>query len=223
MAALLRLWYLSCAAIVLAGCAAAAAIVPDLLLDNADLFASAIGDYGVRPEFRDAVPVLQKKDWRGLIVLARQKLDRNPSRGEWWQLAGYAHIHLGEVIEARDCFVQVTKLMPEDVNGWNFYAYTLMALKDTRAATAAVNHAIEINPDSDVTYVIIGELDRQAGSQQPALQAYQRAIEINGDNAVAWLGVGVLAKHKGDTDLYDKAKNALRKLAPQLVTLLEKA
>ncbi len=164
----------------------------------------------MRPEFREAVPLMQKKDWRGLIALARQKLDRNPNRGEWWQLAGYAHIRLDEMNEARDCFVRVTTLMPEDVNGWNFYAYSLMNLKDTRGAVAAIRHAIEINPYSDVSYVIIGELDRQAGALQPALQAYQRAIEINGDNAVAWLGVGVLAKHKGDTELYEKAKVALK-------------
>jgi tetratricopeptide (TPR) repeat protein len=223
MASLPRLWFLCCAAIALAGCMAAVAIVPDLVLDNADLFASAIGDYGVRPEFREAVPLLQKKDWPGLIALSREKTDRNPNRGEWWQLAGYAHIHLGEITQARDCFVRVTRLMPEDVSGWNFYAYTLLNQKDMRAATAAVNHAIEINPYSDVSYVIVGELDRLAGAYQPALQAYQRAIEINGDNAIAWLGAGVMAKRKGDADLYEKAASTLKKLAPQLLPLLEKS
>jgi tetratricopeptide (TPR) repeat protein len=204
-----------------AGCAQ---IVPALLVNyGPDLFATAIGDYGVRPEFREAEPLLQKKDWHALSALAQQKIARDPGRGQWWQLAGYAHLQLGETEQARDCFAKVTKLTPEEVNGWNLYAYSLKGLNDRYGARAAVKHAIEIDPGSDTAFVILGELEREAGAVQPARQAYQRAIEINNENAFAWLGLGLLAKRLGDAEQYEKSKKALRQLSPELYAQLEKA
>jgi tetratricopeptide (TPR) repeat protein len=206
---------------VAAGCAQ---IVPALVLNyGPDLFAVAVGDQGLRPEFREAAPLLQKKDWKGLLELTRVRLQRDSSRGEWWQLAGYAHMQLGEMAEARDCFVRVTRLQPEEVNGWNFYAYSLKSLGDARGALAAVKRAIEINPYSGTSYVILGELYRDSGSTQASLKAYQRAIEINNEDAFAWLGVGILGKRNRDAELYEKARKALRQLSPELAAQLEKA
>lgn len=219
-----RMWIAVLALAVAGGCASVASIAPALILNyGPDIFASVIGDYGVSAEFREAVPLLQKKDWKGLVVLTKARLDRDPSRGEWWQLAGYAHLQLGEMAQARDCFVRVTRLQPEEVNGWNFYAYSLKSLNDTRGALAAVKRAIEINPYSGTSYVILGELYRESGATQASLQAYQRAIEINNEDAFAWLGVGLLGKRNRDAELYEKARKALRQLSPELAAQLEKA
>jgi tetratricopeptide (TPR) repeat protein len=221
MGSRLRRWILGVAVLALAGCAQ---IVPALLATyGPSMFASAIGDYGARAEFRVAGPYIEKKDWSGLTALARQKLQKEPNRPEWWQLAGYGHMQLGEMAAARDCFVRVTKLAPEEVNGWNLYAYSLKSLRDSRGALQAVNHAIEIDPYSGTAYVILGELYRDAGQRQAALKAYQRAIEINNGDPFAWLGVGLLGKRYGDAELYEKARKALKDLSPELSTQLEKA
>lgn len=210
--------------IAMAAMAGCAAIAPAILINyGPDLFASAIGDYGPRPEFREAAPLLQKRDWKGLLALSQVRLQRDSGRGEWWQLAGYAHLQLGEMAEARDCFVRVTRLQPEEVNGWNFYAYALKNLNDQRGALAAVKRAIEINPYTGTSYVILGDLYRESGASQAALQAYQRAIEINNEDAFAWLGAGLLGKRNRDAELYEKARKTLKELSPQLAAQLEKA
>jgi len=217
----MRVWILGLGLTAMVGCAQ---IVPALVLNyGPDLFATAIGDYGVRSEFREATPLLEKKDWKGLLALTQVRLQRDSSRGEWWQLAGYAHMQLGEMAEARDCFARVTRLQPEEVNGWNFYAYSLKSLNDTRGALAAIKRAVEINPYSGTSYVILGELYRETGATQASLQAYQRAIEINNQDAFAWLGVGILGKRNRDADLYEKARKALKQLSPELAAQLEKA
>ena len=218
-------WLLACGAALLAsGCAPMIPVVQGMLINAApDLLASSFGDYSTRSEFKDAVPFIKARDWLGLSVLARQKLDREPNRGEWWQLAGYAHMQLGETTVARDCFERVTRLMPEEVGGWNLLAYTLKKMGDANGARVEVEHAIQIDPSSGTAFVILGELHREGGRSQLALQAYKRAIEINRTDVYAWYGLGLLGKRGRDGDLYERAKSNLQQLNPAMAEQLEKA
>jgi len=218
-------WLLACGAALLAsGCAPMVPVIQGMLINAApDLLASSFGDYSTRSEFKEAVPFINARDWLGLSVLARQKLDREPNRGQWWQLAGYAHMQLGETAVARDCFERVTRLLPEEVAGWNLYAYTLRALGDRRGAMAAVDKAIQTDPGSAPAFVILGELHRDAGRVQPATQAYERALEINRQEPLAWYGLGMLGKRYNQVEMYERARKNLRQLNPSLAEQLEKA
>jgi len=216
-----RLCIAGLAALVLAGCAA---VVQSMLINAApDYLASMFGQYETRAEFKQAAPLIQQKDWLGLTILARQKLDLQPQRAEWWQLAGYGHLELGELKVARDCFERVTRLMPEEVGGWNLLAYTLKKMGDANGARVAVEHAIQTDPSSGTAFVILGELHREGGRSQLALQAYKRAIEINRTDVYAWYGLGLLGKRGRDGDLYERAKSNLQQLNPAMAEQLEKA
>jgi len=113
--------------------------------------------------------------------------------------------------------------MPEDVAGWNMYAYTLRSMGDARGARAAVDKAIQTDPASAPAFVILGELHRDAGRVKPAIQAYERALEIDGNEPLAWYGLGMLGKRYNQSDLYEKARNTLRQINPPLAEQLEKA
>lgn len=209
------------AAWLLAGCAA---VAQSMLINAApDLFAVTFNQYETRAEFKESVPLIRTKDWLGLTILARQKLERNPNRGEWWQIAGYGHMQLGELTVARDCFRRVTQLLPEEVTGWNLYAYTLKTLGDNRGALQAVERGIQSDPASGISYVILGELHREAGRVKPAVQAYERAIDIDSRDVFAWYGLGVLGKRYNDAPLYERAKKTLKELNPPMAEQLEKA
>ena len=70
---------------VIAGCGAVATSVA--LSAGPELLAIAMRPYTFRSEFADAGALLKARDWLGLSTLARQRLVRQPERGEWWQVA----------------------------------------------------------------------------------------------------------------------------------------
>ena len=199
-------------AAMLAGCGAMATSVAVQVLP--DLVASSIGQYNYRGEFADAVPLIKKRDWLGLSTLARQRLEREPDRGEWWQLAGYGHLQAGELVEARDSFARVTRLLPEEVSGWNLYAATLARMGDAAGAAHAVDKALQTDPTSTVSWVLAGDLHAAAGRPKQALQAYDRALEIDKRDIFAWYGVGLLARRSNDRVALQRAVVALKQLYP---------
>jgi tetratricopeptide (TPR) repeat protein len=212
---------LACAA--LAGCAGGIAAQAAAMLASPEMFASMFGQFETRSEFRESVPYVRSRDWLGLTILARQKIEREPKRGEWWQIAGYGHMQMGEMREARDCFAQTVKLIPEEVGAWNLYAYSLKSLGDNRGALAAVEKAIQTDPASNTSFVILGELHREAGRLKPATQAYERAVDIDKSDIFGWYGLGMVGKQTNDKALYERARNNLKLLYPPMAEQLEKA
>ena len=206
------------------GCAQLGAQLATSLLVNTapELLSGVIGQYQARTEFADALPFIKARDWLGLSTLGRQKLEKQPERGEWWQITGYGHMQAGEMREARDCFRRVTQLLPEDVAGWNLYAYSLAQLGDTPGARAAIDKALQTDPTSTVTWVLLGDLHAAAGRRVEAARAYERALEIDGRDVFAWLGVGLMAKRTNDAPALERATKALRQLYPPFAEELTK-
>ena len=151
-----------------------------------------------------------------------QKLEKEPNRGEWWQLAGYGHMQAGELTVARDCFLRVTQLLPEEVTGWNLYASTLTRLGDTRAARRALDKALQTDPTSTTAWVLLGDLDAAANRRVEAARAYERALDQDRGNIFAWYGIGLLAKRTNDAAALERAVKALRQLYPEFADELEK-
>ncbi len=197
-------------ALAVGGCAQLATAI--IVNTAPELLAVTLGQYGVRKEFDEAAPLIKARDWLGLSTLARQKLAADPKRGEWWQLAGYGHMQLGEYAIARDCFARVTQLLPEEVNGWNLYANMLKQTGETRAAFNALDQAMQVDPTSTTTLVILGDL--YAASRRPAeaVRAYDRALEIDSQDIFAWYGLGLLAKRSNDPATLERASKNLKQL-----------
>lgn len=179
-----------------------------------ELLAVSLRQYGFRSEFAEAQALLKKRDWLGLSTLARQKLDTQPGRGEWWELAGYGHLQAGELAPARECFERATRLLPEEVSGWNLYAATLSRLGDARGAERALERALQTDPTSTLAWVQLGDLHAAAGRSREALRAYERALEIDQRDIFAWLGAGLLARRNGDREALGRATAALKQLYP---------
>ena len=179
-----------------------------------ELLAVSLRQYSFRSEFAEAQALLQKRDWLGLSTLARQRLDAQPARGEWWELAGYGHLQAGELRPARECFERATRLLPEEVSGWNLYAATLARLGDARGAERALERALQTDPTSTLAWVQLGDLHAAAGRSREAARAYERALEIDQRDIFAWLGTGLLARRNGDREALGRATAALKQLYP---------
>ena len=211
-ASLRLLGLLLAGALTAGGCAQ---LVTSMLVNSApELLAITLGQFSVRKEFAEAAPLIKARDWLGLSTLARQKLAAQPTRGEWWQLAGYGHMQLGEYAIARDCFERVTQLTPEEINGWNLYANMLKQTGEPRAALAALDQAMQVDPTSTTTLVILGDL--HAANRRPveAVRAYDRALELDSQDIFAWYGLGLLAKRGNDVATLERVTKHLRQLYP---------
>ena len=211
-ASLRLLGLLLAGALTAGGCAQ---LVTSMLVNSApELLAITLGQFSVRKEFEEAAPLIKARDWLGLSTLARQKLAAQPTRGEWWQLAGYGHMQLGEYAIARDCFERVTQLTPEEINGWNLYANMLKQTGEPRAALAALDQAMQVDPTSTTTLVILGDL--HAANRRPveAVRAYDRALELDSQDIFAWYGLGLLAKRGNDVATLERVTKHLRQLYP---------
>ena len=194
---------------------ACAQIATSMLINVApELLASTLGQYNVRTEFSEATPLIKARDWLGLSTLARQKLEKQPGRGEWWQLAGYGHMQAGEFAIARDCFERVTKLLPEEINGWNLYAFTLKQTGESRAAMQALDKALQVDPTSTQALVILGDIHAEGRRPLEATRAYDRALQIDERDIFAWYGLGLLARRSGNATSLERAIKALRQLHP---------
>lgn len=204
----------------LGGCAAV--VVPAMIASAPELLASAMRPYAFRSEFEEAATLIKARDWLGLSTLARVKLEREPNRGEWWQVAGYGHMQAGEFAVARDCFARATRLLPEEVSAWNLYAYTLARTGDTRGAFAAVDRGLQTDPTSSQAWVLLGDLSAEAGRSREAVRAYDRALEIDKRDVFAWNGLGRLARRNGDKESLERAIKALKQLYPAFAEALEK-
>lgn len=195
-----------------AGCAQMATSM--LLSAAPELLASTLGQYSVRKEFAEATPYISARDWLGLSTLARQKLEKEPRRGEWWQLAGYGHMQAGEFAIARDCFEKVTQILPEEINGWNLYAYSLKQLGEMRVARLAIDKALQVDPTSTQALVILGDIEAESRRPLEASRAYERALEIDSRDVFAWYGLGLLGRRTNDPALVERATKVLKQLYP---------
>ena len=209
-------WMRSLAALSLAGlvagCAAVATSV--VLSSGPEILASAMRQYNFRSEFDEAVPLVKTRNWKALATLARAKLVREPTRGEWWHLAGYGHLQAGELVAARECFARATQLLPEEVGGWNLYAATLARLGDTRGAALALERALQTDPTSTLAWIMTGDQFAADGREREALRAYDRALEIDRRDIFAWYALGLLAKRMNDGPATERAVAALKQLYP---------
>ncbi len=203
----------------LAGCAAVATSVA--LTSGPELLASTMRQYNFRSEFDEAVPLIKARNWQGLATLARAKLVREPTRGEWWHLAGYGHLQAGELVPARECFARATQLLPEEVGGWNLYAAALTRLGDKRGAAFALERALQTDPTSTLAWIMTGDQFAADGRDREALRAYDRALEIDRRDIFAWYAVGLLAKRMNDRPATERAVAALKQLYPPFADELE--
>jgi cytochrome c-type biogenesis protein CcmH/NrfG len=179
-----------------------------------DMLIWTMRQYAVRGEFAETQPLIKARNWAGLAALGRKKLELQPTRGEWWQVAGYGYLQAGDLAQARDCLARASRLLPEEVGIMNLYAATLIRQGETRAASQALDRALQIDPTSGVAWVLSGDLHNSAGRLREARSAYERAIEIDGRDVFAWLALGNLAKKANDTTTVERAVAALVSIYP---------
>ncbi len=79
-------------------------------------------------------------------------------------------------------------------------ADTFIESGNLASAINTYNKIIEIDPQQDEAYAMLGAIKGEQGDIPGAIESLEKAISIKQDNASAWLTRGFIAQQQGDTD-----------------------
>jgi tetratricopeptide (TPR) repeat protein len=206
------------ALLTLAACAAPLAIIP-----VTPLLASALATHSGDLETRKRIAELQSRgEWPSLEQMATAQLAASPGSEDALVLLAYSRLQLRKYEAAQEPLLQMTRLHPEEIDGWNLLGETQRLLGRHDQALRTLVHATSIDPSSPVSRFLIGETYRSQGRPDLALAAYQQAVELDSGMALAWYGLGLCLKSMGQQDELAKAMQVLQKLDPGMAAQLAK-
>lgn len=164
----------------------------------------------------------RKQDWPGLLSVARAQLQREPDRGEWWFLQGYALARQGQHAAAVESYQQAVRISPEDEGSWLSLGQSQEALGQTERAIQTYRQALRHRPESAQAYVALAEAYQRQGRPDLAIPNYRESLRYAPDLAHAWYGLAAAYQQTGQRERRDEALQGLRKLDPAAADQLEK-
>lgn len=171
---------------------------------------------------REIAELDQKRDWPGMLGLARALLQREPDRAEWWFLQGYALARQGEHAAAIESYQQAVRISPEDEASWLSLGQSQSELGQTERAIQAYRQALRYRPESAQTYLALAELYQRQGRADLAIPNYRESVRYEPDSAQGWLGLAAGYQRTGQRERRDEALRTLRKLDPAAADQFEK-
>ena len=126
-----------------------------------------------------------------------------------WQ-EGRKSLADGKATEARATFEELLKKYPGEADLHLFLGISLLRLRESQAAEAAVKEALKINPNHAEARTLLGWIDSEMhGDFDAAIKEYEKVVELRPDLPEAFNNLGVAQKRKGDlakaADSFSKA------------------
>lgn len=110
--------------------------------------------------------------------------------------------------EARDQFVEVCKIDPEDAESWFRLGTTNLELKALPQAEACFRRVIELRPSLDIAYYNLGRCLEFQARDDEAMAVYRKLVQIT-PHIEAYKNIGVLYEEQGKfaeaLDIYHQA------------------
>jgi tetratricopeptide (TPR) repeat protein len=202
----------------LAACGACAAIALNTAPPVAAIFASRF-DQSTASRINE---LEQKKDWAGMLRLARARLRSEPENADWWFLQGYALARQGHNEAAIESFRQATRLSPEDEGSWLALGDCELQLGRPDDAIREYRQALSYRPESVAAYLALADVYRRQGKLDLAIRNLRECVRYEPDSVQGWYGLARAYQLTGQTQLRDQALLSLRKLDPAAAKQFEK-
>ncbi len=168
------------------------------------------------------VELEQKQDWAGMLALAQARVQREPEKGDWWYLQGYALSRQGNNEAAAESYRQAARLSPEDEGAWLALGQAQSTLGRTEQAIGAYRQALRYRPESAQAYLALADLYRDQGKPDLALPNYRESVRYDPELRAAWVGLVAAYQTTGQIERRDQALQMLRRLDPAAADRLEK-
>ncbi|MBF0498628.1 MAG: tetratricopeptide repeat protein [Candidatus Riflebacteria bacterium] len=114
---------------------------------------------------------------------------------------GKAYFSSGRFMEARDDFLQLTRLIPDDQRGWIGLAAAELNLGHPDKVQSLMEKARKKWPDSPQVYEYLGLAAANASRTEEAIGYYSEALRLNQKYLAAWYNRSVAFRNRGSQDL----------------------
>jgi|SRR6185503_3060942 len=156
----------------------------------------------------------RRKDWEGLAKFAEENVQSDQTNSDWWLVAGYAYSQLKQRERAIRCYVEVVRLSPDDMFGWNALIEEYRAAGQTERAMQIANRALNVRTDVPETWYLVGEIYSDLRRYEQATNAYGAALKLDEQYPNALLGLGKAYVRLGRKAELQKVEEVLRKIDP---------
>jgi tetratricopeptide (TPR) repeat protein len=164
----------------------------------------------------------QRRDWPGMLALARVQLQRQPDRAEWWFLQGYALAQQGQHAAAIESYQTATRLSPEDEASWLALGQSQIALGQTERAIQTYQQALRYRPESAAAYLALADIYQLQQKPELAIANYRECVRYDPESAQGWYGLAAAYQSTGQRARRNEALQGLRKLDPAAADRFEK-
>lgn len=171
---------------------------------------------------RELIELEKKKDWPGMLKLARTLVQREPGRANWWFLQGYALARQGQHAEAIQSFEKVVRITPEDERTWLSMGKSQSELGQSERAIQTYKQALRYRPESAEAYLALADVYRKQAKLDLAIPNYRECVRYDADSIQGWYGLTLSYHLDRQRERRDEALQSLRKLAPVLADEFEK-
>lgn len=121
---------------------------------------------------------------------------------------GVAYARSGSSFHAEQCFREVTKLDPSNVDGWHLLAMLAGQEKQYDKAIELYKRALKLRPNFAEAHSNLGNLYKEAGRSEEAVESYRNAVRLQPENPVFHCNLGSGLHQIG---AFDAAKKAFGK------------
>lgn len=164
----------------------------------------------------------KKKDWPGMLTLARAQLAREPGRADWWFLQGYALARQDQHAAAVESYQRAIRISPEDEATWLGLGASQRALGQIERAIQTYQQLLRNRPESAQAYLALADIYQTQGRLDLAITNYRECVRYDPDSAQGWYGLTVSYQFTRQSERRDEALQSLRKLAPAVADQYEK-
>jgi tetratricopeptide (TPR) repeat protein len=113
------------------------------------------------------------------LAAAREKLEREDFSGALGHEKAFAHLGLGELGDALECYDAAVALGNADADLWNDRAFTLLEMGDAKEAVASARKALELDGGHYAALCNMARAQLEMGLNEDAAAAADRAVELN--------------------------------------------
>ena len=126
-----------------------------------------------------------------------------------WLNDALAHHQAGRLGEAKALYSRILAASPQHADALHFMGLLACQIKQHDAGLALIRESIALHPNA-IYYNNLGNMLRDSGARDEAVQAYRSAISLKADYAEAYSNLGNVLRENGD------AKGALEQCARAL-------
>jgi len=155
--------------------------------------AQPVPDAGLRAEMQG--------QWAEAVEIYKQALKANPAQAQLWErIADIRATQLKTPARAAEALREAVKYAPKDARLHHKLSQAYAAAQDGPAALAAINRAVELEPNNASYLRARGEVGTWTGDYALALDGFERALAILPADAEALLGAARANSRSGKKD-----------------------